>query len=634
MKKLDRYFFFLLALCAVVTVDVSAQSRRKLLKSAEAGDAEAQCKLAECYMWGQKSYFGTSFEVASDYDEAEWWLLESARQGYADAYSDLGILYSIFIFDKQRAIYWNKAAADWDEYGSENALQRLEALGEPDYAVFGSDARRRAQGTVAAGYHGRDEEELLDAARRGDGAACFGLGLMYGAFGEKHDKQKAIEWYTRAADTAADEAVVKQAVRNLEKLGVLHIPAGYPPQPGAYAASDTRLRDMDDAQRSLLLELAEEGNARAQYYLGVCYYSGMLSYNGENHEAACDYDEAERWLLAAARQGHTSAYSILGSLYSSSTGMRNEQEAIKWYKKAVYAGQSYVAEDLARLGVTWDPVTRSVRSAVPLDLHASEEEMEAATRADLLPLAEAGNAWAQYYLGECYRSGKLSYDNSDGWWMRRDRGAAERWLLKAAERGYFQAYISLGIFYEEVDKAKAISWYKRWVDYFYCYTGDADSESVTVARNFLKILFDISYDPRTGGEEVEDADAYMSFDQMNKASRAALLPLAEAGDPWAQYFLGVCYANGWASYDGDGSKTDVDYPEAERLLLESARRENASACYFLWQFYFYIKGDRQQALRWLKRVADFYYYNDGGKIPEEVAQGFSTLGITYDPAGE
>jgi len=72
------------------------------------------------------------------------------------------------------------------------------------------------------------------------------------------------------------------------------------------------------------------------------------------------------------------------------------------------------------------------------------------------PLAEQGNALAQYQLG-------LLYDNGQG--VRKDDTQARQWYEKSAEQGYAEAQVNLGILYDygrgvQQDFKKAVYWYR------------------------------------------------------------------------------------------------------------------------------------------------------------------------------
>lgn len=121
----------LLLLCALPAL--WSQTRAELLEKAEAGDAEAQYELGQCYSYGMLTYVGDFDAVPRDYDAAEKWYLRAAGQGYGDAYFDLGIIYQFKKKNRNEAIRWYKKYADYwyDKYGkaSEAALESLRKLG-------------------------------------------------------------------------------------------------------------------------------------------------------------------------------------------------------------------------------------------------------------------------------------------------------------------------------------------------------------------------------------------------------------------------------------------------------------------------------------------------------------------------
>ena len=106
------------------------------------------------------------------------------------------------------------------------------------------------------------------------------------------------------------------------------------------------------------LQLAERGNAQAQFNLGMMYENGQ----GVRQDDA----EAVKWYRLAAEQGFAQAQSNLGVMYDNGQGVRQDYaEALRWYRKAAEQG---VAEAQYNLGVMYDS-GRGVRQ----DLHLSKE---------------------------------------------------------------------------------------------------------------------------------------------------------------------------------------------------------------------------------------------------------------------
>ena len=81
-------------------------------------------------------------------------------------------------------------------------------------------------------------------------------------------------------------------------------------------------------------EVAEEGAAVAQYYLGVMYDNGL--------GVPRDYGEAVRWYKAATEQGHMDAQFNLGDMYKCGHGVQQwHAEAVRWYRAAADQGDPY-----------------------------------------------------------------------------------------------------------------------------------------------------------------------------------------------------------------------------------------------------------------------------------------------------
>ena len=86
--------------------------------------------------------------------------------------------------------------------------------------------------------------------------------------------------------------------------------------------------------------LAEQGNAGAQYNLGVMYARGEGVPKGAT--------EAAKWYCRAAEQGEAKAHAILGVMYSQGTSVpQDDTEAAKWYRRAAEQGHAGVQYLLA-----------------------------------------------------------------------------------------------------------------------------------------------------------------------------------------------------------------------------------------------------------------------------------------------
>ena len=73
---------------------------------------------------------------------------------------------------------------------------------------------------------------------------------------------------------------------------------------------------------------AEQGNATAQFYLGLVYENGVVGVPEDDAEAV-------KWFRKAAEQGDSRAQYSLGVMYAKGEGVpKNDAEAAKWFRKA------------------------------------------------------------------------------------------------------------------------------------------------------------------------------------------------------------------------------------------------------------------------------------------------------------
>ena len=93
-----------------------------------------------------------------------------------------------------------------------------------------------------------------------------------------------------------------------------------------------------------LQERAEQGDAEAQYNLGVSY--------AEGDGVVKDLEEAIKWWRKAADQGNADAQTNLGIAYGYGAGVAQDyEEAVKWYRKAADQGDADAKKALKELGI-------------------------------------------------------------------------------------------------------------------------------------------------------------------------------------------------------------------------------------------------------------------------------------------
>jgi TPR repeat protein len=221
-------------------------------------------------------------------------------------------------------------------------------------------------------------------------------------------------------------------IRRLKFIAVISIIAG------AAAASEEAATgivayESGDYERAYqdFLPLAAEGDADAQYMLGLMYA------NGQGVEQS--FYEAGKMYRQAGNQGHAGAQVNLGSLFENckGTGPCNSAAAASWYRRAADQGDALAQYNL---GVMYG-IGRGV----------VENEWEAKTL--FRKAAEQGYAPAQYNLA-------VSYERGIGGPV--DRIAAYAWYELAANRGYDDGLsgrnkIVAGLSDEEIAQAEKLS---------------------------------------------------------------------------------------------------------------------------------------------------------------------------------
>lgn len=182
----------------------------------------------------------------------------------------------------------------------------------------------------------------------------------------------------------------------------------------------------------------------------------------------------------------------------------------------------------------------------------------AAALEQLLPLAQRGNADAQFFLGQMYEEGQG---------VQRDPAAARRWYRAAADQGQGDALNALA----RLDEAQGIA-------------RQAPGQGNREAARGQK-------DESSAGSLDDAIAAYEGGDYAAAASRFEAL--AEAGSERAHYYLGLLYENGLG--------VAQDYAAAARHYREAAQFGDGEAQFNLAALYETGRGvpqDYDEAHRW------------------------------------
>ncbi len=184
-------------------------------------------------------------------------------------------------------------------------------------------------------------------------------------------------------------------------LTLLFVPAAAVAGPFDAATAAYQHGDYATAYR-LIYPLADQGDATAQFNLGVMYESG----DGVPRNAAA----ALKWYRKAADQGNADAQVNLGLLYAKGVGVpRNYAEASKWFRKAADQGQR---DAQFKLGIAYEKGLGVPRNYAEASMWFHKA-------------AEQGNPDAQAVLGLLYLTGLG---------VTRDYVQAHMWLTLAASR--------------------------------------------------------------------------------------------------------------------------------------------------------------------------------------------------------
>lgn len=128
--------------------------------------------------------------------------------------------------------------------------------------------------------------------------------------------------------------------------------------------------------------LASQGDASAEYNLGVMYMKGW--------GIAQDFKEAVKWFHLAAIQKNASAQYNLGLMYRNGQGLtQDDKEAVKWFRLAADQGNVLAQYNLGVMYKNGWGVTQDDREAVKWVRLAADQ----------------GYALAQYSLGLMYENG-------------------------------------------------------------------------------------------------------------------------------------------------------------------------------------------------------------------------------------
>ncbi|MCQ2191262.1 MAG: sel1 repeat family protein [Paludibacteraceae bacterium] len=323
---------------------------------------------------------------------------------------------------------------------------------------------------------------------------------------------------------------------------------------------------------STLIELVDDGNPIAMFYMAMHYYShiGIVHNSGMVAE----------YMTAAAENGLGIAQYQLGEMYESGCYVNFDRElSNQWYirAKTTLGEESKAGNPISMLllgnifgegkATKTDPLRSYIccckaTKACNVDGHINVaicyirgvgvEKDECKGLQMLSKIAKVGNARAQRNLGVCYNY---------GYGVVKDESKAVEWYEKSAEQGNADAQRALGNCYYNgsgvvKDESKAVEWYEKSAE-----QGNADAQ-----YNLVNYYFNV----QMGG--------------IDSLAVHWLQKLAAQGDPDAQCDLGACYENGRGLARNESKaiewyekSAELGNPEAQHrldLLIQRSRRSN------------------------------------------------------------
>ena len=197
-----------------------------------------------------------------------------------------------------------------------------------------------------------------------------------------------------------------------------------------------------------LLKLAAQGDAQAQYILSLPAWNQII----KEAEHIVSEQKAFKWALKAAKQGHSSAQSVLGYYFANGEGGAPQDlpSALKWLELAARQGNTPAMYNLGvLLYKKKDP--KSQKKAFDLFLQAARQGYNSQAKLHLGIMLLKGEGVEQN-LKEAFKwfQEAAHQENSkaqvraglmlfDGEGVGKDFGQALKWFLQAAEQGHSKA---------------------------------------------------------------------------------------------------------------------------------------------------------------------------------------------------
>lgn len=387
-------------------------------------------------------------------------------------------------------------------------------------------------------------------------------------------------------------------------------------------------RLLQNAPMARFLELAQGGDARAQWLAGAALYYGIgvprsradgmawfqraanaghlrgMTARAAAHLDDREYGAAMTLYRRAADQGDGMAQAFVGYLYREGLGVApNPAEALRWIRRSAEQNSPAGQVSLGSAYLRGEGVAQDFAQAIQLYRRAAEQGY---------PEGHAG----------------LGVVHAYGWGVPINYAEARRLLTLAANHGSQSGQVVLGMLYENGwgvtrDPLEAMRWYLRAADY---HNPDAQLAIGRLYENGLGVPRDLAQARIWYGRAAVRASPGVQF-QLGlfdyHAGRYAEAKrwweqAAQQGSPVAQYHIGLLY------FYGHGVRQN--YAEFLRWTTLAANQELGLAQYALGLAYEHGRGvarSSERATQWVRRAA-------GNGFPE-ARQWLQAKGLPLPP---
>ena len=216
-----------------------------------------------------------------------------------------------------------------------------------------------------------------------------------------------------------------------------------------------------DASYKILKPYADNGDKKAQFYIGLLYDMGTIG--------MMDKFRAVEWYRKAAEQGYADAQYDMGVMFSKGEGIYKDlKEAYYWYSKAAAQGHGYALYNLGVANERGYGVEKNITKAAQYYRLASDKNISRASY-------NLGNIFYQngeykkafdYYhkgsiLGHPKSQFKLAWMYHQGIATDKNETMALKWYRESAYRGYKKGMINYALMLDKDGKTKEAEYWRE-----------------------------------------------------------------------------------------------------------------------------------------------------------------------------